>query len=74
MRYYSAQFCDSKKGWIDCGFFSLKEKEVDSFCEVYAKRHLIATRTHKKPKGFVPNSVVVTLGNSDIPFSLSRKV
>ncbi len=75
MRYYSAQFCNSKKGCTDCGFFSTKQKEVDSFCEIYAKRHLVSTRTHKKPNGFVPtNNIVITLGNSDMPFSISNQI
>lgn len=53
-RLYAVQIHDYRGGWKDYGVYSAKEKKCNDVAKAYAKANIQATRTIRKPKGFVP--------------------
>jgi hypothetical protein len=54
-RYYSVQWCHSKRGWLDlASLASLKKKEAEDASEEFALRWKVATRVIRKPHGWTP--------------------
>jgi len=53
-RLYAVQIHDYRGGWKDYGVYSMREKKCNDVGEAYTRANNQATRTLRKPKGFIP--------------------
>jgi len=56
-RYWCPQFCHRNKGWIDLPGASYKKSDVDAIAECIAQKHLVATRSIRKPHNWKPKDI-----------------
>jgi hypothetical protein len=73
MRLYVAQYCDSRRGWVDMPqTANKKQKEAERAAFEVANKFFVATRTIQKPNGWEPpDGEVLPIGRS---FRLSDQV
>ena len=75
MRYYSVQFCDSRKGWQDLDkLASTSQKVANNRAKAVAEHHHLQTRTIRKPKGWVPDSDKEVYKDWCLGFSLTDEI
>ena len=73
MRLYVAQYCDSRRGWVDMPqTANKKQKEAERAAFEVANKFFVATRTIQKPNGWEPQGEV--LPNHGEKFNLSEQV